>query len=291
MNIRKIINRPCPPPPWGTAPKLPWDDPAFSRRMLQEHLSQDHDLASRRLEIIDRQVHWIHEMLLAGRPSRVLDLGCGPGLYLERLARLGHNCVGIDFSPASIAYARGAAERGNLPIRYVQGDLRSTDFEDGFDLIMMLWGEFNTFTPDEGRTLLRKCAGAAADGGQLLLEVHLLGAVERQGTQGTRWSAHETGLFSEAPHLCLEESFWDEGSRVATTRFYILGDDSSAICTYASTTQGYTDEAYRDLLLEAGYSEVTTRPSIGAKAGGASEAVTVFLAKMGDSPPILPRRD
>ncbi|EOI1394309.1 hypothetical protein ACMGOD_005528 [Klebsiella oxytoca] len=28
--------------------KIPWDEPAFSQRMLANHLSQDHDWASRR---------------------------------------------------------------------------------------------------------------------------------------------------------------------------------------------------------------------------------------------------
>jgi len=39
---------------WHGAYKIPWDDPDFSRRMLAEHLSQEHDMASRRVEWIDR---------------------------------------------------------------------------------------------------------------------------------------------------------------------------------------------------------------------------------------------
>jgi hypothetical protein len=33
---------------WNGDYKIPWHDPAFSRRMLAEHLAQSHDLASRR---------------------------------------------------------------------------------------------------------------------------------------------------------------------------------------------------------------------------------------------------
>ncbi|HHI03179.1 MAG TPA: hypothetical protein ENL22_06630, partial [candidate division Zixibacteria bacterium] len=40
---------------WDGKYKIPWDDPGFSRRMLQEHLSQDHDLASRKKEMIKKQ--------------------------------------------------------------------------------------------------------------------------------------------------------------------------------------------------------------------------------------------
>ena len=58
--------------------------------MLQEHLSQEHDAASRRAPIIDRHVHWIHAALLSSHPTAILDLACGPGLYSSRLARLGH---------------------------------------------------------------------------------------------------------------------------------------------------------------------------------------------------------
>ena len=46
---------------WNQAYKIPWDDPDFSRRMLAEHLSQEHDLASRKREMIRTQVQWIHE--------------------------------------------------------------------------------------------------------------------------------------------------------------------------------------------------------------------------------------
>jgi len=45
VNLTDLINRKM-PEPW--AEKIPWDDPAFSERMLKEHLSQEHDAASRR---------------------------------------------------------------------------------------------------------------------------------------------------------------------------------------------------------------------------------------------------
>ena len=38
--------------------KIPWDEPAFSQRMLENHLSQEHDWASRRRAVIEQQVAW-----------------------------------------------------------------------------------------------------------------------------------------------------------------------------------------------------------------------------------------
>jgi hypothetical protein len=105
VNLIEIVDRDPAPVPWAEGDNIPWNDPAFSARMLQEHLSQEHDAASRRWGKIDAQVAWIHEHLLGGKPTRILDLGCGPGLYASRLARLGHSCVGIDWGPADKAHA------------------------------------------------------------------------------------------------------------------------------------------------------------------------------------------
>lgn len=90
--------------------KIPWDEPAFSQRMLANHLSQDHDWASRRQEIIEQQVEWIASQLSPG--AHILDLGCGPGFYTHRLAERGFRCTGVDFSPASVS----CASRHKMPI-------------------------------------------------------------------------------------------------------------------------------------------------------------------------------
>ena len=114
MKLQDIVDRELPPKPWAEGEKIPWNDPGFSERMLKEHLSQEHDMASRRQAVIDKHVSWIHDTCLNGKRGRVLDLGCGPGFYSQRLARLGNHCVGIDFSPASIAYAQSQAAQAEL---------------------------------------------------------------------------------------------------------------------------------------------------------------------------------
>ncbi len=112
---------------WHGAYKIPWDDPDFSGRMLAEHLAQHHDMASRRVEWIDKEVEWIHNSLLRKRPASILDLGCGPGFYSHRLAMLGHRCCGFDFGPASIEYAQQHRPNGS-PCEFVLGDVRHAAF-------------------------------------------------------------------------------------------------------------------------------------------------------------------
>ena len=157
---------------WRGAYKIPWDDPGFSRRMLREHLSQAHDMASRRFEWIDKQVAWIHEHLLGGRPSRILDLGCGPGFYSHRLAARGHRCHGIDFGPASIEYAR-EHNPALSQCTFALGDIRHTPFGGPYDLAMILFGEFNVFSPGEAAAILHNVRASLRPEGRLTSKYRL----------------------------------------------------------------------------------------------------------------------
>jgi len=288
MNLEDVVNRKCPPDPWREGDKLPWNDPGFSERMLKEHLSQFHDGASRRFEIIDLHVEWLHRFVLSRQPSRVLDLGCGPGLYLQRLARFGHECVGIDYSPASIAYAKEAARRAELRVQYRLEDVRSAAFGEGFDLVMMTWGEFNVFPPADASKLAGKAAEALCDSGQLVLEVHTFDDVYRQGSSPPTWGAPRADVFSDSPHICLEETFWDEARHVSTTRYFIVDAASSSVTAYASSSQAYTDEEFRSLLRNAGFAAVSRYGSLTGEDDASSRDLAVYRAEKRKAQPDLP---
>jgi SAM-dependent methyltransferase len=234
--------------------------------MLNEHLSQEHDAASRRFEIIDTHVSWIHNHVLKGNPARILDLGCGPGLYTNRLARFGHHCVGIDFSPASIAYAREQAEVGSLDCKYIQQDIRTADYGDGYGLVMLIFGEFNVFRPKEAKGILAKACGALVPNGFLLLEPHTFKQVIEMGGQPASWYSAEKGLFSDKPHLCLQENLWDAKNKVAIQRYYVIDAATGKVTRHSSSTQAYTNEEYRSLLAECGFGQVVFYPALGKSA-------------------------
>jgi SAM-dependent methyltransferase len=250
--------------------------------MLDEHLSQKHDAASRRFEIIDSHVRWIHGQVLKGNPTRILDLGCGPGLYANRLAGLGHRCVGIDFSPASIAYAREHAEEERLDCTYIQQDIRTADYGHDYGLVMLIFGEFNVFRPAEARGILQKAHHALAPNGFLLLEPHTFEAVVKLGKQPSSWYSAEKGLFSAEPHLCLQESFWDVEDNVAIERYYIVDATTGEVARHSASTQAYTDGQYRSLLVECGFGDVRFFPSMGRSTDSAASELTVILSQKVD---------
>jgi len=61
-----------------------WTDSYIASNMLQAHLDLDHDAASRNRLSIEKTVNWIHREIKGN--STLIDLGCDPGLYAEKLA-------------------------------------------------------------------------------------------------------------------------------------------------------------------------------------------------------------
>ena len=237
---------------WSRAYKIPWDDPDFSRRMLNEHLSQDHDMASRRSEWIDKQVAWIHEHLLCAKPSRILDLGCGPGLYSHRLARLGHDCRGIDFGPASIEYAL-QHRPDESACDFMLGDIRQMEFGGPYDLVMLLFGEMNVFSPAEVRQILRKACASCQPRGQLIVEASAPASVKALGTAEASEYECKSGLFSDRPHRCRTENQWLANERVAIQTFTITKPGNGQSQLYRSTTKAWSDDELLGMLTEAGF--------------------------------------
>lgn len=271
LTLADVIGRSPTPHPWKEGEKIPWDDRDFSQRMLREHLSQAHDAASRRSEIIDRQIDWIHSQVMASKPGRILDLGCGPGLYTSRLAQRGHQCVGIDFSPASVAYARAAAQAEGLACTYLHEDIRRAGYGDGYHLVMFIYGEFNVFQPSEAQLILKKGFGALEQGGYLLLEVSTFDAVRRLGQRSPDWYASRGGLFSQQPHLCLQERSWDAAQCVTTERYYIIDSATGSVTRYASSSQAYSEKEYRTMLTACGFRDIQLYPELGGGAHAQSD--------------------
>lgn len=273
LSLSQFVSKKGVPEPWSEGEKIPWNDPGFSARMLREHLSQQHDAASRRFGVIDQHVAWI-DSLLPQRAARILDLGCGPGLYTSRLARLGHSCVGIDFSPASIAYAREHATREGLACEYIEADLRQEEFGGPYDAAMFLFGELNVFRPQELESILKRSAAALRSGGLLVLEPSRFESVYAEAQKPARWSRHPGGgLFSERPHLLLYEGFWHESQRCSIERYLVLDAESSTPSFYAATSQAYHEAELVELLAQHGFAEIR---SFGQLGGG--EAAGDFFA-------------
>ena len=112
------------------------------------------------------------ERLLALRPaSRVLDVPCGNGRLTVALGRRGHTLTGVDFTPSFIAEARAAA--GDLPLTFIERDMRRLDDLSGFDAAFNYWGSFGYFGDADDEAFAASVCKTLVPGGRFLIEGNL----------------------------------------------------------------------------------------------------------------------
>lgn len=95
----------------------------------------DYDADVRYLETVFRR-------FLGSRPRSILDLACGTGNHTLRLARKGHEVVGVDLSREQLAVARRKAKKTRARVRLLRGDMRSFDLGRTFDAAICMFGAF-----------------------------------------------------------------------------------------------------------------------------------------------------
>lgn len=202
-----------------------WTDVHTSEQMLAFHLNGEIDVSSRRTAFIDDSVRWLKEHFNLSEGSRVIDFGCGPGLYTSRLAHLGAEVCGIDFSSRSIEYAKAYARRMNLEVSYVDADYLEFRPEGTFDLITMIMCDFCALSPTQRRTMLRKFAGLLADQGRLVLDVYsLLAFSDKQ--EGLVCEKNQlNGFWSANPYFGFVASFKYEDEKVSLDKYTIVEKD------------------------------------------------------------------
>lgn len=244
------------PPIWSrsTVRDL-WTDPHRAAQMLRFHLDPSTDLASRRPAFIEASVAWIVARFGVGPGTRVLDLGCGPGLYANRLAAAGARVTGVDWSVSSLAHARTEAERAGLPVRYEAADYLAWETAERFDLALLIFCDLCALAPGERARLLRKVRGWLAPGGAFLLDVHSL--VTFAGLPEVHETAPDLfgGFFAAEAYSGELHRFRYEAEHVTLDRYRIT--------TAAGTTeilnwlQHYTPEALIGELEAAGFAVET----------------------------------
>ncbi len=260
----RIFRRPDPPPLWAGGGNLPWNNPAFSERMLREHLTDDHGAASRNSTERQLQLDWLWEKLALEPGARVLDITCGPGLYAVPLAERGCLVTGIDFGPAAISYANHLASVAGVSERctFIEQDVRTYDPPPAsFDAALLLYGQLAVFPPEEAADLLAAAARALRPGGRLVVELLDQSRVDK--SDSTWWYTDDKGLWGERPYLHLGERRWDSASQTSAERFYIIDLATNEMAEVLLCDQTYAVETMVEIMQAAGFSSVDIYPAWG----------------------------
>lgn len=130
----------------------------------------------------------VHE-LLGPPPGRVLDAGCGTGRVAIELARLGHDCVGVDSDLAMLEVARERAPG----IHFIHQDLSRLYLRaQAFDLVVLAGNVVPLLAPGTLNATMRRLAAHTRPGGLVVAGFGLDAAHLPPGCPVTPLADYET---------------------------------------------------------------------------------------------------
>lgn len=246
-----IFARTSKPPLFEPGEPQFWDDPHISKSMLKAHLDQAHDGASRKIAEIEKTICHLTDSGILKTGNKVLDLGCGPGLYSSRLCQEGIEVTGIDISERSVEYARSQAEKAGLDIDYICADFFDIDYEGIFDAVLQVYGEICTFSDEKRDLLLSLIYRALKDEGIFIFDVSTRELRLREGLKN-RWYVSEEHFWQPGRYLVLEEGF-DYPENDTWLNQYIVMDEDGVVKTYRLWLHDYSLETISRVLEQNGF--------------------------------------
>ncbi len=215
--------------------------------------------------------------------QRVLDLGCGPGLYAAHLAARGAEVTGVDISQGSLDYATRYARAHGLPCRYICRSFLTIDYEGEFDAAMQVYGELSTLEPADRDDFLRRIHRALRPGGRLAFDVSTPHLHAEAGLRNG-WYVSEGGFWKPGPHLVLEQGFAYEGD--LNLHQYVVVEADGAVSVYRNWFQEYTPETIVPVLERQGFAVEGLWGSLaGAPCRPDGDWVAVVAGKPAGRPP------
>lgn len=247
----KVAARTDPPKPFVRGDEF-WDDPYISEQLLEAHLDPDRDAASRPHDRIDAEVEWLISALSLEAGDAILDLGCGPGLYCERLHDRGMNVTGVDISQTALNHARTRAENTGRDITYRRKDYRTLDDEAAFDAAVLVNFDFGTFVDEDRNEILRGVHDALIPDGRFAFDAY----TEHQWAAadiGTEWNLQDgAGFWRPTPHLVLSETVPYPDAELYLDQHCVV-DESGEVIIYRFWERYYDVEQLTALLNDHGY--------------------------------------
>lgn len=204
-----------------TTPEF-WDDDHISAQMLAYHLDPVSYPASRPHAFIDASAGWLVEALDLAPHDRLLDLGCGPGLYSTRLARLGVHVTGVDVSRRSLAHARETALHERLPADFRRANYLIDDLGGPYDAAILVYEDYCALSPEQRVELLRRTHDALRPGGLFAMDITAAPRFARAAPAVTHGPDLDNAFWAVPPYEGLHETFTYPELRLVLERYTIV---------------------------------------------------------------------
>ncbi|MFQ7234785.1 MAG: class I SAM-dependent methyltransferase [Enterococcus hulanensis] len=186
-----------------------WLDAHLAPNMLAAHLDTEFDGATRNAEYINQSMKWLIETCPVQDFPKLLDLGCGPGIYAEKFVEAGYQVKGIDFSALSIDYAKKSAQEKNLSIDYQCGDYLQEDLgSEQYDIIVLIYCDLGVFSTEDRKRVFQKVYRALKKGGQFIFDIFTPQKYANFKAENT-WQLEENNFWTQKAclHLAAQKKY------------------------------------------------------------------------------------
>ena len=164
-------------------------------------------------------------------------------------------------------------------IDYIHQNYLDLSFENRFDLVMMIFCDFDVLIPEERTRLLQNIYRALKPGGIFIFDTLNPLAPEKMNIPGKTWDAAVTGFWKDEPYLVLSESFHYKEEYVILQQ-HIVFSQSEKPAVYRFWTHYYHQDILTSILQKQELSHIESYENILPDDGtGMNEMVTFYIAQ------------
>ncbi|SMD17524.1 class I SAM-dependent DNA methyltransferase [Kibdelosporangium aridum] len=175
--------------------------------------------------------------------ARVLDLCCGPGLWLLPLAQRGYRVIGVDLSPVMLEHAKARCPEAEL----ICEDMLEFTRHGQFDVALNVFTSFGYFAEaKDNLQVLRNAYSSLANDGQLILDV--LGKEVLAS-----WVGRPKSVDVEGGYVVMRDTILDDWTRLRTDWTLIRGETARHAVIECFI---YSAAELKALVTEAGFQDV-----------------------------------
>lgn len=199
-----------------------WDDEYISEQMLKFHLNPEVEAASKTKETIEAETDFIIKFTNMDNEKTVLDLGCGPGLYVKEFAKTGAEVTGIDLSDRSINYANENIKLMYKNTIFSRMNYLDINFKESFDIATLIYYDFCALNTNEQKKLLLKIHEALKDNGVFIFDVI---SENKKTSISTNISVCEGGFWSPDSYIEILNTFIYEEPKTEGLQYTIIDEE------------------------------------------------------------------
>lgn len=209
--------------------------------------------------------------------EHTLELGCGAGRILLSLAEAGHRVTGLDIHEGALDVLRARlaslVTEARSRVKLSHGDMRSFDFADRFDRVLIPYnGLYCLLSDEEVLSCLTTARAHLVDGGRLVLDAYLVdddAVTEFRQAPSVDASIHLGTIEDDGRTIeIFEETDWDPDRQYMDVlyRYEIAERGETRVETYNIEQRYLNPEQLEDLARRAGFEDVRVHIGFGSEA-------------------------